>query len=79
MKDLLGHLSSRVIPTIDRIMWLYRRWQPIYAVIHRTVTPRVEFHQEIPLDLEDDKFFDSKLNNLLILDDCIQRQEKIGA
>ena len=69
MKDLLGHLSSRVIPTIDRIMWLYRRWQPIYAVIHRTVTPRVEFHQGIPLDLEDDEFFDSKLNNLLILDD----------
>ena len=69
MKDLLGHLSSRVLPTIDRIMWLYRRWQPIYAVIQRTVTPRVEFHQGIPLDLEDDEFFDSKLNNLLILDD----------
>ena len=69
MKDLLGYLSSRVLQIIDRIMWLYRRWQPIYTIIQRTVTPKVEFHQGIPLDLEDDEFFDPKLNNLLILDD----------
>ena len=69
MKDLLGYLSSQVLQIIDRIMWLYRRWQPIYTIIQRTVTPKVEFHQGIPLDLEDDEFFDPKLNNLLILDD----------
>ena len=69
VKDLLYHLSSRVLPTIDRLVWLYRRWQPMYTDIQSTVTPSVEFHQGIPSDLEDDEFFDPKLNNLLILDD----------
>ena len=41
----------------------------MYTDIQSTVTPRVEFHQGIPSDLEDDEFFDPKLNNLLILDD----------
>lgn len=33
------------------------------------MTPKVEFHQGIPADLDDDEFFDPKHNNLLILDD----------
>ena len=41
----------------------------MYTDIQSFVTPRVEFHQGIPSDLEDDEFFDPKLNNLLILDD----------
>ena len=51
----------------------------MYTDIQSTVTPRVEFHQGIPSDLEDDEFFDPKLNNLLIWTICIQHQEKINA
>lgn len=67
--NLMQHLPSRVQPNIDRIVWLYRRWQPMYSTIQNTMTPKVEFHQGIRADLEDDEFFDPKLNNLLILDD----------
>ena len=41
----------------------------MYTDIQSFVTPRVDFHQGIPSSLEDDEFFDPKLNNLLILDD----------
>lgn len=41
----------------------------MYTFIQRSVFPKVEFIQGIPTDLEEDDFFDSSINNLLILDD----------
>ena len=41
----------------------------MYCLIHRIVSPRVEFIQGIPSNLEDDDYFDPRINNLLILDD----------
>ena len=41
----------------------------MYSDIQRTVRPKVKFHQGIPLDLDDDEYFDANMNNLLILDD----------
>ena len=41
----------------------------MYTDIQNTVTPRLEFHQGTPSNLEDGEFLDPKLNNLLILDD----------
>ena len=61
---------------MQRIVWLYKRWQPLYSVIKRTVLPRVEFVQGIPNDLEDDDFFDPGINNLLILDDLFSEAGK---
>lgn len=40
----------------ERIVWLYKRWQPLYDVIHSTVYPKVEFIQGISLDLDQDSF-----------------------
>ena len=70
VKDVLQHHETRIQPEIQRIVWLYKRWQPLYNLIHRTVSPTVEFIQGIPSDLEDDDFFDSRINNLLILDEA---------
>jgi hypothetical protein len=42
----------------QRIVWLYKRWQPLYYVIRKTVFPRVEFPRGIPMDLDSDDFFD---------------------
>ena len=67
VKDVLQHHETGIQPEIRRIV--YKRWQPLYTVIHRTVSPTVEFIQGIPSDLEDDDFFDLRINNLLILDD----------
>ena len=76
VKDLLQHHGTRIQPTIQRIVWLYKRWQPLYTIIESTVKPRVEFIQGIPSDLDDDDFFDYRVNNLLVLDDLFAEAGK---
>ena len=76
VKDLLYHNTTRIQPEIQRIVWLYKRWQPLYNIIHRSVSPRVEFIQGIPSNLEDDDYFDPRINNLLILDDLFSEAGK---
>ena len=61
---------------MHRIVWLYKRWQPLYTAIQRTVMPRVEFIRGIPPDLHDDDFFDPRMNNLLVLDDLFSEAGK---
>jgi hypothetical protein len=55
----------------ERIVWLYKRWQPLYDDIRRTVHPHVEFIKGIPLDLEQDSFIQPGIRNLVILDDLM--------
>ncbi|WAR15804.1 hypothetical protein MAR_030398 [Mya arenaria] len=69
VSDLLQNHNTKITPNVQRVVWLYKRWQPLYSIIKETVLPRVEFIQGIPTDLEDDDFFNSRINNLLILDD----------
>ena len=56
-------------PKLQRIVWLYKRWQPLYDTIKSNVWPPVEFIQGLPIGLENDDFFDPNINNLLVLDD----------
>lgn len=76
VKDLLQNNTNKIQPGIQRIVWLYKRWQPMYTLIKRTAVPKVEFIQGIPADLEDDDFFDPRINNLLILDDLFSEAGK---
>jgi hypothetical protein len=76
VKELLQNHSFKIQPGIQRIVWLYKRWQQLYTVIERTVIPRVDFIQRIPADLEDDEFYDPRINNLLILDDLFSESGK---
>ena len=59
VKTMLQQNQSMYHPTAQRIVWLYKRWQPLYDEIQRTVVPRVEFMKGIPFDLDSDDFFDS--------------------
>jgi hypothetical protein len=56
VKQLLQNSHKFIKPTLQRIIWLYKRWQPLYDEIQRTVTSRVEFVQGIPIDLEKDSY-----------------------
>jgi hypothetical protein len=58
-------------PPLQRIVWLYKRWQPLYDVIRKTVFPPVEFRRGIPMDLDGDYFFDPRMRNVIILDDLV--------
>ena len=76
VKELLLNHGQRIRPTIQRIVWLYKRWQPLYDDIQKSVLPKVEFIQGIPTDLDDDDYFDPQINNLLILDDLFHESGK---
>jgi hypothetical protein len=76
VKELLQNHNSIIQAGIQRIVWLCKRWQPMYTVIKRTVEPSVEFIQGIPVDLNDDDYFYPRINNLLILDDLYSEAGK---
>ena len=74
VKDMLQ--SMRITPKPQRIIWLYKRWQPLYTTILNTVQPEVQFIQGIPPDLDQDSFVDPSVRNLLILDDLMSSAAK---
>ena len=63
--------SDLIQPTPQRIVWLYKRWQPLYDTMKG-----IEFHRGIPDDLDDDDFFDVSINNLVVLDDLQSSSSK---
>ena len=65
-----------ISPTPDRIIWLYKQWQPLYDDILNTVVPNVEFMQGIPIDLDKDSFINPNEKNILIMDDLMLSSSK---
>lgn len=59
-----------------RIVWLYKRWQPLYDVIQSKVYSKVEYIQGILLDLDHDFFINLKTRNIVILDDLMLSASK---
>jgi hypothetical protein len=59
-----------MVPSPQRIFWLYKRWQSLYDV------PRVEFRRGMPMDLESDDFFDPGIQTVIILDDLMSTAAK---
>ena len=76
VKHILQRAQLLISPPPTRIIWLYKRWQPLYDELGQSVTPRIEFIQEIPLGLESDSFISTKDNNLIILDDLMSTAGK---
>lgn len=74
-KVLLQHCLTMIWPPPERILWLYKRWHPLYDVIKSTVYPSVEFIQGIPLDLDQDSFIHPRTRNV-ILDDLMSTASK---
>ena len=56
-------------PGIQKIIWLYKRWQPLYDEIQRRVIPRVEFIQGLPENIESDDFIQPRIRHLVVIDD----------
>ena len=65
-----------VNPIPQRIIWVYRRWQPLYDEIRVLVHPAPEFIQGIPVDLDKDEFLDPIIHNLIVLDDLMSVSSK---
>lgn len=76
VKLLLQNCLTKISPPPERIIWLYKRWQPLYDIIKDTVSPSVEFIKGIPMDLEKDSFLNHLTRNVLTLDDMMSSVSK---
>jgi len=65
-KNILQNVKNLCEPVPERIIWLYKRWQPMYDEIKTTVWPNVELEQGIPLDLEKDSYLDPTVRNMIV-------------
>ena len=71
MKTLLLNKNNVIFPPPDRIVWIYKRWQPLYDGLQRQI-PKMQFIQNIPLEMNDDSFFDIKERTFVIIDDMMK-------
>ena len=70
LKKILTNYEQMISHPIDRIVYCYSRWQDAFDDLQKSIS--IEFKEGLP-DIED---FDSKKNNLLILDDLMRESCK---
>ena len=70
MKQLLERSATMINPSPKRIIWCYKRWQPMFDEMKQTIR-NILFVQGIPEDLNDDSFIDSRFPSLIIFDDLM--------
>ena len=68
VQNLLEHANQVIQPPPQRVVWSYSQWQPAYDRMLKTI-PGIEFVKGIPHDLDEDWYFDPKINNLMVIDD----------
>ena len=70
VKTLLENREKWIHPSPQRIIWLYGQWQPLYEQMKQTI-PGIEFVKGIPWNIDEDSFLNSKLRNLIVIDDLM--------
>ncbi|VDH90151.1 Hypothetical predicted protein [Mytilus galloprovincialis] len=71
MKMLLERAKCMIKPTPERIIWCYKRWQPLFTEMQQTVK-NIIFVQGIPDDMNSDSFIDPKYPSLVVIDDLMK-------
>ncbi len=77
VKNLLQHSTAMISPAPYKIILCYRRWQPMYAEMAKTI-PNLSFIQGVPDNLHDETFIDSRFPHLIIFDDLMKDATKSG-
>ena len=73
--QLLQLSNTMINPAPTRILYFYKRWQPLYDEIMKHV-PHIEFVEGIPHNVKEDSYFDTKFPTLFILDDQMRDSAK---
>ena len=71
VKQLLENAMTMISPPPVRIIWLYKRWQPLYTELQQTV-PTIEFIDGIPPNVKEETFLDTRFPTLIIIDDLMK-------
>ena len=71
VKQLLDNAMTMVSPPPARIIWLYKRWKPLYTELQKSV-PAIEFIEGIPPNVTENTFLDKQFPTLIIIDDLMK-------
>ena len=71
IKELLINNVHLISPLPERILWIYKRWQPLYDELKSQI-PCMEFIQGITEDIHSDSVIDSRKRTLLVIDDLMK-------
>ena len=71
MNKLLTHAKTMINPPPERIIWCYKRWQPLFSEMQQTIK-NIVFVHGIPEDLNDDSFIDTRYPSLIVIDDLMR-------
>lgn len=58
------------VPSHEKNIWCYKRKQPLFSEMKKTIL-HIVFLQELPENLNDDSFLDSRYPSFYILDDLM--------
>ena len=71
MNRLLIHAKTMINPPPERIIWCYKRWQPLFSEMQITIE-NILFLQGLPEILNDDSFIDTRYPSLIVIDDLMK-------
>ena len=71
MNMLLTLAKTMINPPLERIIWCYKRWQPLFSEMQQTIK-NIVFVHGIPEDLNDDSFIDTRYPSLIVIDDLMR-------
>ena len=60
-----------MIPVPKKALFCYKYWQPSYTEMLKAM-PEVTFHQGMPNDLVQSKYFDPHVPSLIVFDDLMR-------
>ena len=71
VKRLLAYKENMMVPVPKKVLFCYKCWQPSYTEMLKTM-PEITFHQRMPNDLIQWKYFDPNVPSLIVFDDLIR-------
>ena len=71
MNNLLERARTMIKPPPERIIWCYKRWQPLFSDMQRNIG-NIIFVQGLPENLNDDSFVDTRYPSLIVIDDLMR-------
>jgi hypothetical protein len=71
MNRLLIRAKTMINPPPERIIWCYKRWQPLFSEMQSTIK-NIIFMQGLPENLNDDSFIDTRYPSLIVIDDLMR-------
>ena len=71
IKRLLPHKENMMIPVPKKVLFCYKYWQPFYTEMLKTM-PEITFHQGMPNDLLQSKYFYPNVQSFIVFDDLMR-------